>query len=306
MLSEKQEFTTAALETDLLISEVIGKERLYLMLNPEAQVAEKSTAKFVYLLNQRREGKPMAYLLGSKAFMEYSFKVHEGVLIPRDDTEEVILLTAHALEKLRKSLNLCGTEDCSSKKTSYSGLKGLEIGIGTGIISLILLSRFEELKMLGVDINPAAIQNTIENTKYLEEQLQVQGIHADIGQRFTIIQSDMLSSLHLKEHELDFVVSNPPYIETAVIAALDKDVKDYEPHTALDGGADGLDFYRGIVDSAMPFVKEGGFIVFEIGYDQGERMVQLMSGAGLTDIKLKQDLAGKDRAIIGWKARRKI
>ena len=301
LLASKEDSAIAALETDLLLAEVLQKDRLYLMLNGEEKVEGQIGEKFVYLLNQRLEGKPMAYLLGRKEFMEYSFKVHEGVLIPRDDTEEVIHLACQALKKIGKSVNLCGTGDCSSKKTSYSGLEGLEIGIGTGIISLILLSHFEVLKMIGVDINPLALENAAVNTKYLQEQLEESKTGLDLAERFTIQQSDLLSSLQLEEQSLDFVISNPPYIESHVIDCLDGDVKNYEPHTALDGGPDGLDFYRAIVKESLPYLKIGGFIAFEIGYNQGDRMQKLMADAGMTDIEVRQDLAGRDRAIIAWK-----
>lgn len=293
----------AALETDMVISELLQKDRLYLMLHPDEEVEAALASKMAQMLAQRREGKPMAYLLGHKEFMAYDFLVSEGVLIPRDDTEEVIRLTAEALEKRKE--NLCGIETCYSKETNYSAAqtcKGLEIGLGSGIISLMLLVKFESLQMIGVDINPVAIENTKKNIKHLEEQLEKEGKGpCSLHPRMQVVYSDLLAGLELLPGELDFVVSNPPYIETKVIETLERDVKDYEPHLALDGGADGLDFYRKILEASLPFIREGGFISFEIGYDQGPRMQELMQASGLEKIELRKDLAQMDRAIIGFK-----
>ena len=300
LLSGNQALQTAALETDLLLCEILKKDRLYLMLNPDKTLDKSLIDKFYDLLGKRVLGHPIAYLIGHKAFMQYDFRVREGVLIPRDDTEVVISLTRDALKNMEEEAWQTKTKHLGEK--SHRAFKGLEIGIGTGIISLILLSEFKNLHMTGVDINPIALANARENAKYLQEQLKEQtNQNFDIDKRFEIVESDLIKGLSLKEEELDFVVSNPPYIQSEVIKTLDKDVKDYEPLSALDGGTDGLDFYQKITRQTLPYIREGGFIAFEIGYDQGQSMINLMQEAGLLRIKLVQDLSGLDRGIIGFK-----
>lgn len=282
-LLEKLGANLAALETDLILGQLLKKNRIELMLDANQDLEEEVEEAFSLMLEERQKGRPMAYLLGHKEFMGYDFRIKEGVLIPRDDTEVVLAITIEAL----------------SEKEEQEGpqvFKGLELGIGTGIISLILLEKFKNLQMIGLDINPLALENSRENTSYLEEQTNHR-----IGDRFEIIESDLLSALDAEEESLDFLVSNPPYIESKTIEELEDDVKNYEPHLALDGGEDGLDFYRAILKEGLPYLKKQGFVAFEIGYNQGPAMVKMMEDYGLERILLEKDLAGKDRGIIGFK-----
>lgn len=276
----------AALETDLLLTHVLGVPRITLMIEPTKSVSETDAKHFADLLAQRAAGKPMAYLLGYKEFLRDRYRVREGVLIPRDDTETVIRLAEAALSN-------------DPKRDPDRRLQALELGVGSGIISLSLIAQLPNLQMLAVDLNPEALDLTEENAKQLADAHGKEACaYLD---RLTLIHSDMLEQVPLAPESLDFVISNPPYIDTAVIETLDKTVRDYEPHLALDGGADGLDAYRALLMQAMPYVRRGGFFCFEIGYDQGARLRELMKQSGLTRIDLSQDLAGKDRAIIGYK-----
>lgn len=280
ILSQHQDYSVAALETDLLLSETVGMDRLFLELNPEKMVLEEHCAEFERRLQKRSQGMPIAYLLGHREFMGYDFFVEEGVLIPRHDTEVLVEATTRHLKKLNQP-----------------SIRGLELGIGTGIISLVLLSRLPNLSMLGADINPKAISLSIRNAAYLDNQLSDEGGNA-VSNRFYARESNWYSAF--ENEKFDCIISNPPYIATEVIATLDRDVKDYEPMRALDGGADGLDCYREILTQGMDRLLKNGFFAFEIGYDQAERVKALMQEHGLDHIETHTDLAGHTRVVIGF------
>lgn len=283
-LSKRSEYNVAALETDLLLSKTIGEGRLFLELNSQNQVARVKVKEFSDLLYKRKDGCPIAYLLGSREFMGYDFFTEQGVLIPRNDTEVVVDLSTNAIKNIENNK-----------------VYGLEIGVGSGIIGLTLLMNFKNLYLTGVDINPKAIELTAKNALYLDNQLNDDFIDLEITERFHLIQTDMFENVDLDEESLDFIVSNPPYIPTVEIENLDVDVKDYEPINALDGGVDGFDFYRKILDEGLRFVRKGGFVAFEIGYDQGDFLYDLMKNFGLKNISIHKDLSGLDRAVIGYK-----
>lgn len=280
-LSDKLDYNVAALETDLLLSDALGEERLFLELYPDKMVDSVQAERFLKKLQWRFKGMPMAYLLGHREFMGCEFWVERGILIPRSDTEIVVEQTSLLLEEMQPDL------------------LGLEIGVGTGIISLTLLARFENLRMHAVDINPQAITLSKKNASYLDNQLADNGIFSKVSERFFVYVSDLYSNLSNKK--FDFIISNPPYIQSDVIPTLDTDVKDYEPREALDGGEDGLCFYERILSEGMDRLKVGGFFAFEIGYEQSESVEHLMKSFGLMQIQVYKDLAGHFRAITGCK-----
>lgn len=283
-LSERTDYNVAALETDLLLSKAIGEERLFLELNPYREVLRQRADRFLQLIERRKQGCPVAYLLGYKEFMGYDFWVDEKVLIPRDDTEVLIELTSDAI-----------------RGQGLSVTAGFEVGVGTGVVSLTLLSRFRRLTMMGADINDAAIEISQKNALYLDNQLFDDGLDIEITERYEARASDLFSGFDISIGALDFIVSNPPYIASEVIETLDIDVKDFEPRNALDGGRDGMDLYRRILSEGLPLLREGGFVVFEIGYDQGDAMYEMLSDLGMRNIRISKDLAGNDRAILGYK-----
>lgn len=282
-LSGRAEYNVAALETDLLLGKALSEGRLFLELNPYREVPRNRAEIFCKLLERRKKGCPVAYLLGYKEFMGYDFFVDEKVLIPRDDTEILVELVSDAIRASAQEKPL-----------------GVEVGVGTGIISLTLLSRFRRLVMLGSDINDVAVELSQKNALNLDNQLFDDGLDIEITERYEAKQSDIFSSLDVQKG-FDFIVSNPPYIASDVVETLDVDVKDFEPRTALDGGADGLDFYRRILTEGLPILREGGFVAFEIGYDQGDAIFEMMQDLGMQRIEIRKDLAGYDRAVIGYK-----
>ena len=252
MLKGNNDYNTGALETDLIISYFLDIDRVYLELSPNVVVSDDNIKKIVIAFKKRKNSYPVAYILGEKEFMSYTFSVREGVLIPRDDTGTVIEATLENIPNKEKEMN------------------ALEIGTGTGIISIMLLANLKNLNMSACDINKKALDLSYKNAKYIKEQSGI-----EIDSRLRLIESNLFDKLD-KNFKFDFIISNPPYIETDTINELDEDVRYFEPKEALDGGLDGLDFYRKILSQGYDFLVDGGFFAFEIGYNQYEKISNLM------------------------------
>ncbi|MDK2804233.1 MAG: release factor glutamine methyltransferase [Peptostreptococcaceae bacterium] len=260
-----------SLEIQMMIAKVIEKDRLYIMLNLEEDIDESKVEIIKTMIDKRKNSYPLQYILGEREFWGMDFKVSEGVLIPRQDTEILI-------EETLKKLN-----DHKHK----SNLKGFEIGVGSGIISITLLKEIETLTMIGVDINDKAIELTKANA-----------LKHEVSDRLCILNSNLFEKIN-KENQFDFIISNPPYIETKVIDSLQEDIKQHEPKLALDGGEDGLDFYRAIIEQSKSYISPEGFIAFEIGYNQAEAVKKIFVENGYPNVTIAKDLAGFDRVVIG-------
>lgn len=263
------------LDSELIIGYVLQKERLYLILNLEENIEESKEKKIKEYLSLRKSGTPIHYILKEREFMGMDFLVEESVLIPRPDTE---ILVEELIKELKDS-NLKEKKD----------LLGIEIGPGSGIISISLLKEFSNLKIIACDINPYAIELTRKNSLRhgVKDRLDVRE-----GSLFHKIEGNI---------KVDFIVSNPPYIKKDVIKTLQVEIREHEPLDALDGGEDGLDFYRAIVRDGSNFLNKGGIMAFEIGYDQGEAVKIIMNDSGYEDMSVYKDLAGLDRVVIGRK-----
>ena len=260
-----------SLETQMMIAKVIEKDRLYIMLNLEEDIDESKVEIIKTMIDKRKNSYPLQYILGEREFWGMDFKVSEGVLIPRQDTE---ILVEETLKKLKDNKH-------------KSNLKGFEIGVGSGIISITLLKEIETLTMIGVDINDKAIELTKANA-----------LKHEVSDRLCILNSNLFEKIN-KENQFDFIISNPPYIETKVIDSLQEDIKQHEPKLALDGGEDGLDFYRAIIEQSKSYISPEGFIAFEIGYNQAEAVKKIFVENGYPNVTIAKDLAGFDRVVIG-------
>lgn len=295
LFSKGLEYNIAALETDVIIGEYTGYDRLYIMINPDEKLKEDILLKIKQAFSERVKNKPMAYILGHREFGEHDFYCEEGVLIPRPDTEIL-------LDEIQKKLS---SKIIDIKKT----LNAIEIGVGTGIISITLLSRFLNLNMIAGDINPKAIELARKNAMYVDKQNLKNDIKSNVNQRFSILYSDIFENIKpLKlyddsneENLYDFIVSNPPYIKSEEIKELMEDVRDFEPISALDGFEDGLYFYRKIIEEGYKLIKQDGFLAFEIGYDQGEAVKHIFEQYKYKNIEVTKDLAGHDRVVLGFK-----
>ena len=257
-----------AFEAELLLEKASGMNRTAFFLQSDRVLSPEVAERYEGFLSERESGRPTQYILGRWEFMGLPFLVGEGVLIPRGDTE-ILVETILEVQKAKPLASI------------------LEIGTGSGCIPISLSHYGSFEKIMAVDISPQALGYAVQNA---EEN------HAEIS----FYESDLFSCVPVAwKGRLDAIVSNPPYIPKAEIATLMTEVKDFEPLNALDGGADGLDFYRAIVAEGRAWLKEGGWLFFEIGYDQGAALRTLLDEFGYTEISIKQDLAGLDRVAIG-------
>lgn len=259
---------TPRLDVETLLQKVLGVDRLYILLNLERVLSEDEEQLFNKFINERLNNRPIAYIVGNREFMGLDFFVKEGVLIPRPDTE-VLVEEVIELAKKKDAKNI------------------LDIGTGSGAITISLAKYLENVKVTSVDISDIALEIGKRNA-----------ISNEVDDRINFVKSDLFTNID-KETKFDIIVSNPPYIKREVIDTLDKQVKDYEPYNALEGGVDGLDFYRAITKQAKNYLKKGGILAYEVGHDQSEDVSKLMEMDGYTNIYTLKDLQQIDRVVIG-------
>lgn len=248
-------------EARLIIENVTGMSRASQIANAEAEI--KGEEKMLQMAQKRAKHIPLQYILGSWSFMGFELKVGEGVLIPRDDTEVLVNL---CLEYLRDIPNP----------------RALDLCAGSGAISLAL-SRLGNADVTAVELSDEAYNFLLENIK-----------DTDIKP----IKGDVLECYNSFTEHYDLIASNPPYIKTGELETLQTEVG-YEPKMALDGGADGLDFYRAIIKNWTPRLKKGGAMAFELGEGQAAPVAEMLKQQGYKSIKTALDLGGTERAIIG-------
>ncbi|KMT22802.1 peptide chain release factor N(5)-glutamine methyltransferase [Clostridium cylindrosporum] len=259
--------STSLLDSQLLLCHVLGVDRSYLFLNRESEISEDKYKEFLTLINLRKSGKPLQYITGFQEFMGLNFKVSEGVLIPRCDTE-VLVENVIEIAKYIKSPVI------------------VDVGCGSGAISVSLASFIKDSTVYALDIMDTPIKVTKENA-----------LLNNVEDRVNVLKSDMLCSV--KDKKANIIVSNPPYIKRDVIKTLMTEVKDHEPMSALDGGEDGLIFYRAITKDSVGILSENGYLAYEIGHDQGEDVRDIMIHEGFKDVVVIKDLSGLDRVVIG-------
>ena len=271
----KQYFTDKGVENprldaEVLLCAVLKCERITLYVDFERPLSETELAQFKQYVVRRAAHEPLAYILGEKAFMRNMFKVTPDTLVPRPETEllvESIVMAAEAVG---------------------GDVKILDIGTGSGAIIVSLLDYLPQAKGVGVDISVGALTVAKENA-----------VAIGIAERVGFLRSDVYSALPL-DKKFDIIVSNPPYIPAADIAGLAKDVQN-EPIGALDGGEDGLDFYRRITKEAPLHMVEDGLLAFEIGIYQGEAVAEMCKAAGFGAVAIRKDYAGIERMVFAAK-----
>ncbi|WMI81028.1 peptide chain release factor N(5)-glutamine methyltransferase [Anaerotignum sp. MB30-C6] len=254
-------------EAELLMMDICSLSRVGLFTQGEEGISPQQAKRYESYLSQREGNRPLQYILGQCEFMGLPFFVGEGVLIPRSDTEVLVegILEVSKQEKIDKIM---------------------DVGTGSGCIP-ICLAHYGKMEAYGVDISPKALDFAKKNGE--NNKVNVRWIESDL---FSAIPDDLKGTF-------DAIVSNPPYIAKEVIEGLMPEVRDFEPRNALDGGEDGLDFYRSIIADSRHWLRDGGWLFFEIGYDQGQALLSLMEEAGFCKCMLQQDLAGLDRVVFG-------
>lgn len=256
-------------ESWIFLEWIFGIRRADYYMDPNGTVNPEQEAFLSEVLEQRARRVPLQYLMGSCEFMGYSFLVDERVLIPRQDTE---CLVEKAVELLR-----------DSQKKGLEAPEVLDLCTGSGCIGISIKKLCPKANVTLADISEGALKVAGENAARQE---------ADVS----LVQSDLFENI---EGNYDYIVSNPPYIPTKVIEGLMPEVRDYEPHLALDGLADGLFFYRKIVEEATVRLRKGGVLLFEIGQEQGADLTDILEKQGFAQIEIWKDLAGLDRVVVG-------
>ncbi len=269
---EKIGAQTPLLDAEVLLCTVLSVDRLYLVINGEKKLTEEQFIKYQRYVEKRTVGVPVQYIVGNQEFMGMDFYVEEGVLIPRPDTE---ILVEAVLEWI-------------NEKTDKSRITIIaDIGTGSGAIALSLAKMAEKSKVYAVDISSKALKVAKLNS-------DTHGLNSVI-----FLEGNLLEPLKEAQIELDVLVSNPPYIPKKDITELQVEVACYEPLLALDGGEDGLYFYRKLVDEGWVLLRNGGIIAFEVGHDQAEGVERLLfENKHYKNIKRIKDLAGIERVII--------
>lgn len=260
-------------ETEWILEWVLSENRLFLMLNREKALSEDQEKRFLEALNQRASGRPLQYILGEQEFMGLSFLVNEQVLIPRRDTECLVELV---IERYKEGVFPLVISD---------------LGSGSGAIGVSVAYYLKKAHVTCVDLSEGAIEMTARNAKRLLED-------GDLS-RFKALHADMFDYLEgLEEASQDLILSNPPYIPTKDIDVLMEEVRLHEPKSALDGGQDGYDYYRRLVVLGREKLNKGGWMLFEVGHDQAEKVSELfLDCGGYEDIQCYRDLQGIYRMV---------
>ncbi len=264
----KNNIKSPILDSEILMSKAIKKEKKFIILNSNQRIKKESFQYFKSLIKLRSTGKPIAYLTGNKSFWNYDFKINSDVLIPRPDTELIIDEVLKIVKNKRK-LNI------------------LDIGVGSGCILLTILKEKKDFNGIGIDISKKCLDiSRINASKF------------NLNNRVKFFKSDVDNFTYGK---YDLIISNPPYIKKLDLKYLDKDVINFEPKLALDGGLEGLSAIRKVINKSSELIKINGKLVIEIAFDQKNEVLKLLKNKGFYINKVLKDLAKNDRCIISTK-----
>lgn len=268
----------AKIDAQELYCFLTGMDKVNLFLKAEEEVDPETEEKYMELIRRRAERIPLQHITGVQEFMGYTFKVNPNVLIPRQDTETLVSEAAKTIQTTpREKLSFI------EKLKGGKAWEVLDLCCGSGAVGISLAKICSNIKVVASDISQEAIETAQENAKELRAKVK-------------FVQGNMFEPL--KGRKFDMIVSNPPYIKTNMISILQEEVKKHEPLKALDGGRDGLDFYRIIVDKAADYLKPDGFLFMEIGHDQGEDLTEMLNDSGkFTPAEIIKDLPGRDRVV---------
>lgn len=263
---ENNLYTNPLNESRQILSFLLEKDISFLYIYPDFQLNKEVEEKFVKIINKRRENYPLEYILNSADFYKRDFYVDERCLIPRWDTENLI-------------------EAVKEKSKNISNPKILEIGPGSGAISITLALELKNAFITGADISKDALKVCNINL----DKYQIDNVE--------FIYSNLFENI---KDKYDIIISNPPYIKSEEMNSLQEEVKK-EPVLALDGGVDGLDFYKTISEESRDYLKKDGFLIFEIGHDQYDKVKEILINNKYIDINYKKDIQGFKRVIFGKK-----
>jgi release factor glutamine methyltransferase len=265
---KKSNIESFQLDSEILMTKAIDKDRKYLILNIKESIEDNEFNHFKKLIDQRSKGKPIAYITGKKEFWKYEFIINEDVLIPRPDTE-LIIDQVLRITKNKSKLNI------------------LDVGVGSGCILLSILKEQKSFYGTGIDLSKKCI-----------DLCKINAVKLKLQNRVKLFKTNVDNFKHAK---YDIIISNPPYINKLKLKYLDKDVINYEPKLALDGGLDGLSEIRKVILKSSELIKKNGTFILEIAFDQKNKVIRLLKNKGFYINKILKDLAKNDRCIISTK-----
>ena len=266
----KNQIKSAGIDCEILLSKVLQKDRKYVILNSDKELNEKNISDFKDLIIKRSLSEPVAYLTGMKDFWKYSFFVSDQTLIPRPDTE-ILIENVLKITKRKSKLNI------------------LDIGTGSGCILLSILKDRSDFYGTGIDISKDCIDVSRINATNLKLSNRSKFFKSDIDNLF--------------KGKYDLIISNPPYIKKLDLKYLDKDVIDFEPKNALDGGLEGISIIKKIIMKSSDLLKNSGKLILEIAFDQKYKVKKLLKNEGFYINNIIKDYAKNDRCIISTKIR---
>ena len=265
---EEREIPDAVLDAWYLLEDILKKEhgekvnRAWFLMNRQEEIGERLHTAYTQELEQRGTHVPLQYITGEQEFMGIPFFVNNKVLIPRQDTEILV-------EEVMKA--------------ARPGMKLLDMCTGSGCIAISLVKLVPGMKAVASDLSGEALETAGENARRQEAEI-------------TFVQGNLFESV---KGQFDIIVSNPPYIPSSDIDSLQEEVRACDPRIALDGKGDGLYFYKRIISGSVRYIRQGGWLLLEIGCEQAEAVSGMLERAGYTGIKVKKDLAGLDRVVYG-------
>lgn len=265
---QKAEIEDFEYEVWMLLEWKLGIGRAEYFMDPDREIPDKAWMSLNEVLRERERRVPLQYLMGSCEFMGYTFEVDERVLIPRQDTECLVEL---AVKKIRQTLR------------EQASCQVLDICTGSGCIGISVKLLCPEAEVTLSDVSEGALDVAKKNAW-------------NLGASVRTIESDLFENI---QGSYDYILSNPPYIPSRVIEGLMPEVREFEPRIALDGTEDGLYFYRAIAEDAVGYLRPGGWLIFEIGQEQGEDLLSILREQGFENTEIKKDLAGLDRIAVG-------
>ena len=259
---------TAELDTEILLAEVLGSSREYIILNNHKNLDKIKLDHFKKLIKERANRKPIAYLLNKKDFWDSEFYVNKNTLIPRPDTE-IVIEEILRLTKYKTKLNI------------------LDIGVGSGCILLSILRERKNYYGTAIDISKKSLEISKINARNLNVEQRIKFYKSDID--------------NFSKGKYDLIISNPPYIKSCDLKYLEKDVINFEPKLALDGGLDGLSVIRKVINKSSELIKRNGKFILEIGFNQKNKVIKLLNKKGFYINSTLKDLAKNDRCIVSTK-----
>lgn len=260
----------ANLKAKIVLSDLLGKNKEYLMIHDEDEIEEGLNNLFFERIERLKKHEPIQYIINKQEFMGFEFYVDKNVLIPQPDTENLVEEVIYISEQIREK--------------EKNVLRILDMCTGSGAIAISISKLIKETRVFASDISSDAIKIAEENASRNNANV-------------VFFESNLFRKIS-ELYKFDIIVSNPPYIEKETIKTLPEEVQK-EPRLALDGGIDGLDFYRKIIEEAKKYLNKDGYLLFEIGYNQRESVEKLLKANGYKNIYSRKDLSGNDRIVVG-------